>query len=115
MFGVTIDVFRGHLLPMLPPAQIAALGAMSPRVLARVWDKLFELRTLARFAHMQRCAAVTSPEMAEQFLRDSWHRDWLMLNATVIRRDWLSMNPDADEPDTDDETPVPDGLDSFDF
>ena len=100
MFGAPIEVFRGSLLPMLSPAQVAVLVAMSPRVLARVWDKLFKFRTAARFAHAVRCASVSSPEMAEQFLRDRYDRDCRLLNWAVISREWLSMNPDAPSPGT---------------
>ena len=110
MLGLPLEVFRNTLLPMLAPAQVAVLGAMSPRVLARVWDALFKFRTAGRFAHAIRCSSVRSPEMAEQFMRDRHDRDLLMLNLAVVSRSWLSMNPDAPEPATDDEDIVDDGV-----
>ena len=108
MLGLPLEVFRNSLLPMLAPAQLAALGEMAPRILARVWDKLFQFRTAGRFAHALRCSTVCSPEMATQFLQDRYDRDLLMLNMAVVSREWLSMNLDAPEPSTDDEDIVDD-------
>ena len=109
MLGLPLEVFRHSLLPLLAPAQLAALGAMAPRILARVWDKLFQCRTTGRFVHALRCSSVCSAEMATQFSQERYDRDLLMLNLAVVSREWLSMNPDAPEPSTDDEDIVDDG------